>query len=288
MNGHFWWYASRSTGLVAWGAAAASVIWGLLLSTRSARGLAKPAWVLDLHRWLAVLTLVATGAHLGSLVADSYVHFGLADLLVPMASGWKPVAVAWGIVAFWLLVVVEVSSLVKPKIPHKLWARLHLLSFVAYVLATLHYLQAGTESSNAAVLLTVEVVTGLVLFLTLLRILAPRGAGSRKGGSRIPEGARRAAARPADARPADARPAEAGSDPTSRIPAGARRLAAEHAERPTATSRIPEGARRLAAEQAERRSSRPRIPEGARRLAAERAAEADATTEARIPERARP
>ena len=49
MNGHFWWYASRSTGLVAWGAAAASVIWGLLLSTRSARGLAKPAWVLDLR-----------------------------------------------------------------------------------------------------------------------------------------------------------------------------------------------------------------------------------------------
>ncbi|MCB0963567.1 MAG: ferric reductase-like transmembrane domain-containing protein [Acidimicrobiales bacterium] len=282
MNGHFWWYASRSTGLVAWGAAAASVIWGLLLSTRSARGLAKPAWVLDLHRWLAVLTLVATGAHLGSLVADSYVHFGLADLLVPMASGWKPVAVAWGIVAFWLLVVVEVSSLVKPRIPHKLWARLHLLSFVAYVLATVHYLQAGTESTNAAVLLTVEVVTGLVLFLTLLRILAPRGGGGRKGGSRIPEGARRAAARPADARPA-----EAGSDPTSRIPAGARRLAAEQADRPTATSRIPEGARRLAAEQAERRSSRPRIPEGARRLAAERAAEADATAEAKVPERAR-
>ena len=256
MNGHFWWYASRSTGLVAWGAAAASVIWGLLLSTRSARGLAKPAWVLDLHRWLAVLTLVAVGAHLGSLAADSYVHFGLADLLVPMASGWKPVAVAWGIVGFWLLVVVEVSSLIKPRIPHKLWARLHLLSFVAYVLATVHYLQAGTERTNAAVLLTVEVVTGAVLFLTLLRILAPRGARKGKGGSRIPEGARRAAAGPADAT----------SDATSRIPAGARRLATE---------------------QAEARGSRSRIPEGARRLAAERAADADATVEARIPERSR-
>lgn len=181
MNGHFWWYASRSTGLVAWGAAAASVIWGLLLSTRSARGLAKPVWVLDLHRWLAVLTLVATGAHLGSLVADTYVHFGVADLLVPFASSWKPAPVAWGVIAFWLFVVVEVSSLVKARIPNRLWTRLHLLSFGAYVLATLHYLQAGTERTNAAVLLVVEVTTGLVLFLTLLRILAPRkrAAGRR-------------------------------------------------------------------------------------------------------------
>ena len=193
MNGQLWWYAARSTGLVAWGAAAASVIWGLLLSTRSARGLAKPAWVLDLHRWLAVLTLAATGAHLGALVADTYVHFGLADLLVPFASSWKPAPVAWGILAFWLLVLVEVSSLVKQRIPHRLWMRIHLGSFVAYVLATLHYLQAGTERTNAAVLLTVEVVTGIVLFLTLVRILAPRGRAARRSGPRVPAGASRSA-----------------------------------------------------------------------------------------------
>ena len=176
MTPKIWWYLARSTGIVAWAVAAASVIWGLLLSTRSARGIAKPVWVLDLHRHLGMLTLVLTGAHLGALVADSFVPFGLADLFVPGASGWRTGAVALGIVAFWLLVAVEVSSLLKARMPNRWWARIHLGSFVAYVLATAHFLQAGTERSNVAVALTVEVVTAAVLYLTLLRILAPRRA----------------------------------------------------------------------------------------------------------------
>ncbi len=45
MTPKIWWYLARSTGIVAWALAAASVIWGLLLSTRSARGIAKPVWV---------------------------------------------------------------------------------------------------------------------------------------------------------------------------------------------------------------------------------------------------
>ncbi len=169
-----WWYASRSTGMVAWGLAAASVIWGLLLSTRSARKLAKPAWFLDLHRWLGWLSLLAIAAHIGALVADSFVPFGLADVLVPGASAYKTGPVAWGIVAFWLLVVVEVSSLLKRRLPLKVWARFHLLSFGVYVLATLHYLQAGTERSNQAMLITVEVTSAVVLLLTLVRVLVPR------------------------------------------------------------------------------------------------------------------
>ena len=178
MSPQFWWYAARSTGIVAWALSAAAVIWGLLLSTRSARGLAKPAWVLDLHRWLGALTIVVTVAHLGALVADSYIHFDLVDLLVPGASAWKTGAVAWGVVAFWIFVAVEVSSLAKKRLPHKLWVRIHLLSFAAYVMATAHYLTAGTERTNPIVLFSVEIVTAIVLFLTLLRILAPRRARS--------------------------------------------------------------------------------------------------------------
>jgi len=181
-----WWYVARSTGMVAWAVAAASVVWGLLLSTRSARGVAKPAWVLDLHRHLGMLTVVLTGVHLGALVADSYVAFDVTDLLVPFASSWKPGAVALGVVAFWLLLAVEVSSLLKRRLAHRWWQRIHLASFAVYVLATLHLLEAGTERTNVAVVLLVEVVTALVLFLTLLRILAPRRRGAARGGARAP------------------------------------------------------------------------------------------------------
>ncbi len=174
--------------MVAWAVAAASVIWGLLLSTRSARGIAKPVWVLDLHRHLGMLALVVTGVHLGALVADTFVPFDLADLLIPGASSWKTGPVALGVVAFWLLVAVELSSLLKARLPQRMWARIHLSSFVAYVLATLHFLQAGTERTNVAVALTVQVVTAIVLYLTLLRILVPRrsAAKARSGRSGRP------------------------------------------------------------------------------------------------------
>lgn len=176
MTPQFWWYATRASGIVAWALAAAAVVWGLLLSTRSARGMAKPSWVLDLHRYLGALTLTAVAIHLGALVADTYVPFGLADLFVPGASAWKTLPVAYGVLAFWLLVAVEVTSLLRTRLPKKVWSRIHLSSFVAYVLATLHYLQAGTERTNPALLFTVEVTSAAVVFLTVLRILTPRRA----------------------------------------------------------------------------------------------------------------
>ncbi len=85
MNTQLWWLLARATGFVAWGLLTASVIWGLLLSTRLTRGRPTPAWLTDLHRFLGGAAVVFTALHLGSLVADSYTHFGLAELLIPLA-----------------------------------------------------------------------------------------------------------------------------------------------------------------------------------------------------------
>ena len=75
---------------------------GTALSGRLSRR-PRPAWVLDLHRFLGVLAVVFAGVHLLGLVADSYVHFGPAELFVPLASSWRPGPVAWGVVALYLL-----------------------------------------------------------------------------------------------------------------------------------------------------------------------------------------
>jgi len=170
----FWWYVTRATGLVAWAVAAASVLWGLVLSTRSARGMVRPAWVLDLHRFLGGLTILVLGVHIGSIAADSFVHFGLADLFVPGHTPYKTTAIALGIVALWLLLLIEVTSLLRRRLPKRLWSVVHLSSFAVYVLATFHFVLAGTERTNPAVLLVVETTSAAVLFFTLVRILVPR------------------------------------------------------------------------------------------------------------------
>ena len=98
VNNQLWWYVARSGGIVAWALLAGSVLWGLALSTKVLRGRPRPNWILDLHRFLGGLALVFTGIHVGSLILDSYVHFGLVEVLVPFTGAWHPVAVAWGVI----------------------------------------------------------------------------------------------------------------------------------------------------------------------------------------------
>src|SRR5882724_615492 len=146
MSGQFPWYVARSAGLVAWALLAASVLWGLALSTKILSPKVRPNWILDLHRWLGGLALTFTGVHVGALLLDTYVHFGLVSVLVPFATSWHPVAVAWGVVSLYLLLAVEVTSLLKSRIPKSVWRKTHFASFVLFVTSTVHGLTAGTDT----------------------------------------------------------------------------------------------------------------------------------------------
>ena len=168
-----WWYTARASGLVAWALLAASMLWGLALTTRAFAGKAAPRWLLDLHRWLGGLSVVFVGLHLATIAADSYEHFGLADLFVPMASAWHPGDVAWGVVALYLLVAVEATSLLRRKLPHKLWRAVHTLSFPLFVLSTVHALLAGTDTAKAWAQWSVIGASMAVAFLSVARSVNP-------------------------------------------------------------------------------------------------------------------
>src|SRR5262245_43021103 len=104
MDGKVTWYVARSSGFVAWALLLTTIVWGLLLATRILGRRPTPAWLLSLHRYLGALALAFLGVHVGAILLDSYVHFSIVDVLVPFTSSWHPVAVAWGIVAMYLLV----------------------------------------------------------------------------------------------------------------------------------------------------------------------------------------
>ena len=148
MNPQFWWYLTRASGIIAWLALTATVIWGILLSTKAFPNRRRSAWLLALHRWLAGMMLSFLAIHLVSLIADSYVSFGLADVAIPYASDWKPGAVAFGVVAMWLLVAVQLTSLAMRRLPRRLWRIVHLLSYVAFWLTSMHAAFAGTDATS--------------------------------------------------------------------------------------------------------------------------------------------
>lgn len=172
-----WWYLARSSGIVAWFLLSVSVIWGLLLSSRILDRRGRPAWLLDLHRWLGGLSVTFTGIHLLGLVLDDYVEFGWRELLVPFASSWNPGAVAWGIVAFYVLVAVQVTSLLMRRLPRRVWKAIHLLSFGLFFAAAIHGAQAGTDVGSAFYRSTTAGILVAVVFTTAYRVLT---AGNRR------------------------------------------------------------------------------------------------------------
>jgi predicted ferric reductase len=170
VNGQLWWYVARSGGIVAWALLAGSVLWGLALSTKVMRGRPRPNWILDLHRFLGGMALLFTGIHVGSLILDSYVHFGLVEVLVPFTGTWHPAAVAWGVISLYLLAAIELTSLLRKRISKRAWRLTHYLSFPLFLLTTVHALSAGTDRSTFLLRAMVAVVTALVTALTFVRL----------------------------------------------------------------------------------------------------------------------
>lgn len=170
------WYVARSSGIVAWATITASILWGLTLSSRLVRKRGVPAWLLDLHRYLGTLSLVFVVIHLGGLWADNFVYFGWSEMFVPMSSPWKTGAVAWGIVAFYLLAAIQISSWLMRHMKRKIWHAIHLCSIGLWPTATIHTFLAGQDRHNTLLQWFVVASTILVIQLTVFRIITLRSA----------------------------------------------------------------------------------------------------------------
>ena len=165
------WYVDRSAGLVAWALLSASMVLGLLLSSRALGRRARPVWLQDLHRGVSGLAVAFTGVHVAAAIADNHLHFGLAEVLVPFTSSWRPWAIAWGVVSTYLLLAVELTSLLRARLPRAVWRRVHVLSFPLFVTATAHGITAGTELATTAGVAAASIATAAIAGLTALRVL---------------------------------------------------------------------------------------------------------------------
>ncbi|MBK5289358.1 MAG: ferric reductase-like transmembrane domain-containing protein [Acidimicrobiia bacterium] len=175
MRSHVWWYTARAGGIVAWALVSLAVVGGLQLSTRLVRKPA-PSWVLDVHRFVGGLSVAFVAVHLLGLALDPFIGYGVADLFVPFVSTYEPLPVALGVIGFYLLLAIEITSLAMRKLPRRTWHAVHLTSFVLFVIATLHGLTAGTDRHNALFQWACLLVATLVLMMTLVRVWSPRRA----------------------------------------------------------------------------------------------------------------
>lgn len=178
MNTHFYWYASRATGIVAYALLAGAMAWGIAHSIRLFRQ-PRPPWMLDMHRFLSGTAVIFVLIHVFVLIGDKYAHYSILDLLVPFSAS-SPVArkdavpMALGIVAMYLLLAVELTSLAMKRLPRSLWKAIHYFSYALFACATAHLLLIGTDVNNLALEWFVLGCCAVNVFLVIVRIASPK------------------------------------------------------------------------------------------------------------------
>jgi len=140
------WYASRLLGFLAYGALAASVIYGLMLSTGVLDAIAHRAVSFTLHQELSAIAIGLTALHGAVLALDTFVRTTVLELIVPFSGPYKPVWVGIGQLSFYVMVVVYASFYLRSRIGQRGWRLLHYTTLLAFLGATAHGVVAGTDS----------------------------------------------------------------------------------------------------------------------------------------------
>jgi predicted ferric reductase len=176
------WIASRLLGFIAYLALAASVVYGLLLSTKLLDAVAHRPVTFTLHQDLASIGLGLAAVHGALLGLDHSVPASIGQLLLPFTTAYRPQWVGLGQLAFWLCAAVVASFYVRRRIGQRAWRTLHYATFLAFVGATAHGLGSGTDTAGGAWWLYVAAGTAVAFLLAYrIAVSAVSGAAGRRG-----------------------------------------------------------------------------------------------------------
>lgn len=147
MSEQILWFASRGSGIVSLVLSSAVVCLGLLTVVRWQR----PGWprflTVELHRRVALLSVVFLAIHIATAILDPYTSLGILAAVVPLASAYRPVAVALGVISLDMTLAVIITSLLRERLGHRTWRAVHWLAYGAWPLAVLHGFTAGSDAS---------------------------------------------------------------------------------------------------------------------------------------------
>jgi sulfoxide reductase heme-binding subunit YedZ len=167
----WWWYLTRSTGIVAALLSVAALVWGFFFSARNTGTRLKPNWWLALHNWLGGLTLTFIGLHMLTAFLDTQSGLALKELFVPSGQvGWE---IGWGVVSFWMFVIVVLPSIarVRRRLPRKAWHAVHLIAVPATVLGMVHAFQAGSDSAESYFVRGLALLVGVAVYPLSIRLI---------------------------------------------------------------------------------------------------------------------
>jgi len=174
------WDTARAGGFAAYVLLTLAVAVGLVLRNRWQSTRWPRLVTNEVHGYLSLLALVFIVLHVLAVLVDPFTKFGLGEVLVPLASHYRPLWMGLGTVALYLLLAVWISSKLRTRIGYRTWRGIHVLAYAVYGAATVHGLGTGTDTRTPWALALYALSVLLVAALAGFRLLVPPSRTDRR------------------------------------------------------------------------------------------------------------
>lgn len=152
------WYVARGSGMAAAIFLVILMLSGIGLVTGHTFRFLEPLTAWASHRALGIAFSISVLLHMFSLLFDHFSPFNIWQLLVPWMSKYRPVSifgfhlgslyVALGVLAFYMIILITITSLFWVEKKPYLWKISHLLSYIVILLVFVHALYLGTDVTH--------------------------------------------------------------------------------------------------------------------------------------------
>ena len=148
MSSEALWALGRGNGIVALAFMTLSVVLGV--GVRSGRPLfTLPRFgIADVHRFVALAATLLVALHMGLLFMDPYAKLRLIDFVVPFLGTYRPIWQGLGTVAFDVLIVVIITSLLRRHLGLRIFRAVHWTTYLLWPIAMAHAIGNGTDSGR--------------------------------------------------------------------------------------------------------------------------------------------
>lgn len=167
------WYISRATALIAFLLLFISIASGLTIRMPFVQRALPAGFSLKVHSWISLQALIFAFIHGGSLLFDKYLGLSIVNIFVPFTSPYQKNFIALGIIAFYCMLILVVTSYGRKYIAQRLWRVVHFLNIFLYLFALWHAFAIGTDLKNQNVKY-LFIFANIFLLLLLLQHIGSR------------------------------------------------------------------------------------------------------------------
>jgi sulfoxide reductase heme-binding subunit YedZ len=173
-----YWYITRASGFVSLSLFTIAFALGLLTAGR----VSSPRWprfvTETLHRNISLTAIGFILVHVGAILLDTFVAISPVDAVVPFVSSYFPFWTGLGAVAFDVIIVLILTSLLRTRLPYRVWRFVHWIAYLGWPIVLAHTIGIGTD--RLWVLVVVGVSVTVVLGCGGYRLAGWRRAALRR------------------------------------------------------------------------------------------------------------